>query len=174
MAFDNSAPAALAETLLHEWETRARPAATPAYLTARPAVLARLTELSTLLLRPDDINLNAEDARTTLRPATAFRLGHATAAGPCRAARLGPLLAADLSSFPPLAPPPDQQPITALLSLQSHHDHDLGMDELTEIVEYVQQTLLTPEVEMIFGHGIAPEAGEAGLLVWLLVGYTAG
>ena len=173
MPSDNSAPATLAETLLREWETSACPTSTPAYQAARPRVLARLTEFSALLLRPDDINIDPNDARATLRRATAFRLGRASASGPTRAARLLPLLTADLIPFSPVTPPPGLRPITALLSLQSHLGHELEMNELTEIVETVQQTILTPAVEMIFGHGISPEIEEAALQVWLLVGYAA-
>lgn len=171
MPFAPLPPAALAEKLLAEWEARLRPVPTPAYQTARAHLLAQLTGFSALLLRPDDINLDADDVRAVLRRATAFRLGHASTTGPNRAARLAPLLAANLQLFPPAAAPETLQPMVALLSLQSGPAQELEMDELTEIVETVQQTLLTPEVEMIFGHGISPEAEDAGLLAWLLVGY---
>ncbi len=166
-------PAALAETLLCDWEAHARPTPTPAYQAARVGLLARLTEFSALLLRPDDINLNADDARAVLRPATAFRLGRAATTGPARAARLGSLLAANLPLFPPAAAPATLRPVVAVLSLQSGPAQELEMDELTEITETVQQTILTPEVEMIFGHGISSEAEDATLLAWLLVGYAA-
>jgi hypothetical protein len=108
-----------------------------------------------------------------LRRARAFRLGHATATGPGRATRLGPLLAVDSQLFPALAPLPYLRPVAALLSLVSGPRHELEMDELTEILETVQQTLLTPDTEMVFGHGSLPEADETGLQAWLLVGYEA-
>ena len=165
-------PAALAEMLLREWETRTRPVSTPAYLAARQPVLALLTEFSTLLLRHDDINLDADDVRAVLRKATAFSLGRAETTGSDRAARLGALLVADLSPFPYVALPEDLQPVAALLSLQSGPSHELAMDELTEIVETVQKTALYEDTEMIFGHGISSEADEVGLLAWLLVGYA--
>lgn len=168
---NHSAPAALATTLLRDWEAAARPAPTPAYQAARPGLLARLTQFVALLLRPDDVNIDPADARTVLAHATAFRLGHATAAGPGRAGRIAPLLAADLTLFPPDAPPAGLRPVAALLSLQSGTEHDLEMDELTEIVEAIQRNLLSPNTEMVFGHGIAPEAETAGLRAWLLVGY---
>ncbi|WP_210516114.1 hypothetical protein [Hymenobacter terricola] len=173
MSTAHPTPAALAETLLCDWEALAQPTSTLAYQTARLRLLVQLTEFSALLLRPDDVNIDPDDARAPLRHATAFRLGRAEATGPHRAARLCPLLAANLLCFPPIAPPPGLQPIAALLSLQSGLYHELEMDELTEIVGAVQQTILTQEVEMIFGHGISPEAEEAELLVWLLVGYAA-
>ena len=167
-------PAALAETLLREWEAQARPTPTPAYRAARADLLARLARFSAQLLRAADLNVDADDARTVLGRATTFRLGAAVAGGSGRASRLTALLTADLAWFPPHVPPADVRPIAALLSLQSGTEHELEMDELSEIVETIQHNLLTPDTEMIFGHGIAHEAGETGLLAWLLVGYEAG
>ena len=169
---DNSAPAALAATLLHEWEAAARPAPTPAYRAAHAGLLVRLAQFVALLLRPDDVNINPADARTVLGHAKAFRLGHAATTGPGRASRIGLLLAADLALFPPAVLLAGLRPVAALFSLQSGTEHDLEMDELTEIVEAIQQNFLSRNTEMIFGHGIAPEADEAGLQAWLLVGYA--
>lgn len=161
-------PSTLAETLLSEWEAQTRPTPTPAYHAARADLLARLARFSAQLLRAADLNVDAVDARTVLGRATAFRLGAAVASGTGRASRLTALLTADLAWFPPYVSPANVRPVAALLSLQSGTEHELEMDELTEIVEAIQHNLLTPDTEMIFGHGIAP---EAGLLAWLLVGY---
>ena len=174
MPLVRSAPAALAETLLTNWEAHAQPVTTPAYRAARPAVLARLAAYSARLLHSDDINLDPEDARATLRRATTFGLSRAAAAGPNRATRLAALLAAALVAFPPVTPSTGLHPVAALLSLQSGCNDDLAMDELTEILATVQQTLLTPETKLAFGHGISPAPTDAGLLAWLLVAYTAG
>ncbi|MDB5271306.1 MAG: hypothetical protein JWP58_4346 [Hymenobacter sp.] len=160
---------ALAETLLCEREAHSQPVVTPAYQATRSNLLARLAEFSSLLLRPDDID--PDDARAVLGRATAFRLGHAATSGPNRAARLAPILATNSLLFPPIASPPGLQPIAALLSLLSGPTQELEMDELTEIVEAVQRNILSEDTEMIFGHGILPEAEEAGILAWLLVGY---
>ena len=113
---DDRAPAALAETLLAEWEAHARPATTAAYVAARAGLLPRLTAFCALLLRPYDLNVDPEDARSVLRHATAFRLGCAATFGPHRATGLPPLLTADLHLLPPVAPPAGLQPIGALLS----------------------------------------------------------
>ncbi|MEJ7666293.1 MAG: hypothetical protein WKG07_45655 [Hymenobacter sp.] len=124
-------------------------------------MLARLGEICALLLRPDDINVDADDARALLSCASIFRLGSATASGPARAARLGRLLAADLQPFPPSATPETLPPVAAFAHpAKRPQPEELEMDELSEIVEAVRRNILSEDTEMAFGHGIMSDGHD--------------
>ena len=168
---DNSATAALAATLLHEWEAAARPALTPTYQAARPRVLALLTEFSQSLLLDSPINVDAEDVRSVLRRATTIGLGTAVAHAPGRAGQAAALVIA-ATQAQPLGPAPTGRAVSALQCIASGPDCDLEMDELTEITETIQTTF-GQDMEMIFGHDIIPDLPGSALQVWLLVGYAA-
>lgn len=171
MNSDLSAPAALAETLLREWEARTRPAPTPAYQAARPLMLAQLADLCQLLLQPADINVTADDVREVLLRATTIGLGTTVAHGSGRAARVAAGVTAAIQTQQ-LGPAPTGNPVSSLLSISSSPDCELEMDELTQITETVQTTF-AQDMEMVFGHDISPDLTDSELRVWLLVGYAA-
>ncbi len=157
-----------AAALLTEWEARAQPDPA-AYAAQRPALLALLIDFCALLDGPADVNVDREDLRAVLQPATALGLARAAAAGPGRAPRVTQALLAALAAQRIAGHP---QAVTALLSISSPDTAELEMDELTEILQTIQQ-YLGPDAEMIFGHGSSPAADGTGLRLWLLVGYAA-
>ena len=165
------APAALAETLLREWEARTRPAPTPAYQAARRPVLALLTEFCESLRADDPITVDAEDVRAVLHQSTAIGLGSAVAYGPDRASQAAASVIAAVRAQQ-LGPTPTAHPVLALLAIRSGPDLELQMDELTEITETVQ-TAFGQDLEMIFGHNDSAGLLGPALHVWLLVGYAA-
>ena len=165
---DNS-PAALAATLLREWEAATRPAPTPVYQAARPQVLALLAEFSQSLLLDAPINVDAEDVRTVLRRARTMGLGTAVAHRAGRAGRAAALVIA-AAQAQQLGSAPVGRAVSSLLCITSGPDCDLEMDELTEITETIQATF-GQDMEMIFGHDIVPDLSDSALQVWLLVGY---
>lgn len=158
---------ALAETLLSEWEHRTGLRPTPAHQAARLLTLARLAELCELVLTSSDVNVDADDIRTTLAPAASFGIATAAARGPGRAAQVVAAL-----QFHHYGPSPTGPASTVLLSITTHSDADLDMDGLTFIVEFVHNTL-GENIEMIFGHGEHDDAAAPGLRMHLLVGYGA-
>ena len=161
-------PAPTPAALLQAWEARAQPDPA-AYAAQRPALLALLSDFCALLGSQDDINVDLEDLRSVLRPATALGLARATAAGPGRAARATQAL---LAALAPQRIAGHAHARSALLSISSPDDAYLEMDELCEITQTIQDHL-GPDAEMIFGHGTYPAAEGAGLHLWLLVGYAA-
>lgn len=156
---------ALAETLLSEWEHRTRAAFTPPYLAGRPLTLARFAALCELVLMASDVNINADDARTTLAPATSFGVATAAISGPNRAARLVAAI-----QFHHHGPVPTGPASTILLGINSRFDATLDMDELTFITESVQNAL-GEYAEMIFGCGLYDDTSAPELRMCLLVGY---
>jgi cell division protein FtsZ len=57
-----------------------------------------------------------------------------------------------------------------LLSIISGEEAELQMDELTEIIEYIQQKA-GDEAEVIFGHGIDPDLGESIRVTIIATGF---
>ena len=165
----SSAPAALAATLLAEWETRTNPACTPAYLAARAPTLSLLAELSQSLLPGTPLNVDAEDVRTVLRQAAAFGLGTAVAHGEGRAGRAAAQAIATTRAQP-LGPASAGRAVASLLCIASGPDCELAMDELTEITETIHGAF-GQDMEMIFGHDLLPHLPDSALQVWLLVGF---
>jgi cell division GTPase FtsZ len=157
----------MANLLLHEWENRAF----PPYVAARPLAVAALAALLGALVyrHSGDLVLDLEDLRDTLRRAQAFGLGHATATGPNRAARLVPAAVA-ACQLAHLGPPPAGLPVLALLQLGSHPAAELEMDELAEITETLQATL-GPDADLIFWHHCDEALSPAAVQLWLLLGY---
>ena len=156
-----------AAALLQEWETRAQP--DPAtYARQRPALLDMLTEFYAWLDAKADVNLDIEDLRSVFRAATVLGLARATAAGADRATRAAQELLTALAAQKIAG---HDRPVVVLLNISSPDNAELEMDELLVITQTVQQHLGT-DAEMIFGHGLYPAAAdEAGLRLWLLVGF---
>ncbi|TPG65799.1 DNA translocase FtsK [Hymenobacter nivis] len=165
----SSAPTthALANTLLTEWEQQPSSAFAPADPAARLRTLAQLVPLCACLLVVEDVNVEADDIRTTLAGATSFGVATATANGPGRAAQL---VAAIRFHHHGLAPTSPARRI--LLSITSRLDAPLDMDELTFVIETVRD-MVGEDTEMIFGHGEYDEPAGPELQLCVLVGYGA-
>ena len=160
-------PAALANTLLFEWEQRTRPVA--ACLASRPALLTQLAAICATLRPGAAMHITAGDLRAVLASAAAFGIGTARASGPDRAARAANAVVAGARAPGHCAPiGPAHQ---ALLSISSPAAVPLHMDELTVILEIAQHAL-GPDVEIVFGHDETDKATAPDLQVWLLVGYA--
>ncbi len=158
---------ALAETLLSEWEHRTGFCPTPAHQTARLLTLALLAELCASTLIEQDVNIDADDICTTLATAASFGTATAAASGPGRAAQV--VAALQLHHY---GPAPASPASTVLLSITAHSEADLEMDELTFIIEFVQN-MLEETTEMIFGHGEYDDSTIPELRMSILVGYGA-
>jgi len=93
-----------------------------------------------------NVNVDEQHIRSILLGASAFELTSATAAGPQRAGQVARNIITSLQLPLPLRPYG-----RALLAISSPTSAELQMDELTEIIETIQQQL-GPETELIFGH----------------------
>ena len=139
----------LADHLLDEW-VQTLPGAVP-----RPSPAVRhafVRFVSEVLQRNPDTNLDQADVREVLRGATGLAVSRAEASGPGRA--LGAL--ADAYHTRAAVGPADALYGRVLLSLLSHADTELEMDELTDVLETVQRWS-GPDWEIIFGHGVAAD-----------------
>ena len=139
----------LADHLLDEW-VQTLPGAVPRPSAAVRHAFARF--VSEVLQCNPDTNLNQADVQVVLHGATGLAVGRAEASGPGRA--LGAL--ADAYHTRAAVGPNDAPYGRVLLSLLSHIDTELAMDELTAVLESVQQRT-GPDWEIIFGHGIAAD-----------------
>ncbi|SFQ48938.1 hypothetical protein [Hymenobacter arizonensis] len=143
-------PTTQAKALLADWE----PAHPPLPPALRQAFLQHVAEV----LGYKDSTLDSEDVRYTLGQADQLGLGWAKASGTGRATAL---LTEVLSQLPGVPTPTGRQ----LVSFSSDPNATLDMDELTLILEGLQQRV-GPEWEMIFGHNDTPrQQPEVHLLV---------
>ena len=154
--------------LLAAWEAAATPAQLAAQAPYRAMVLAWLTTLHQLVASAPPLpgEVDMDDAYTIMRGAGAIRAAQTETTGPTRAAAaLRQLLAA-------VPPSVDGQPARrALLSVVSGPAAPLEMDELSEIMETLHNTLLRDDGEMIFGHGERVTVAAGAVQVWLLLSY---
>ena len=156
-----------ADTLLMEWEQRARPTG-PHYLQARPDLLLLLQTLCRRLHEYPDYHADAEDIRTVLATAQAFSFSSNQTSGQGRAGALAEKALASLRPRWQLVPPAQR----ALLCLSSSVLAELQMDELSEILAIIQHQL-GPQAELIFAQDTRPPAtpDDHGLELTLLVGF---
>lgn len=155
-------------TLLAAWEATATPAQLAAQAPYRAVVLAWLTTLHQLVASAPPLpgEVDMDDAYTVMRGAGAIRAAQTETTGPTRAAAAVRQL---LAAVPPSV---NGQPARrALLSVVSGTVAPLKMDELSEIMETLQNTLLHDNGEMIFGHGELTTVAVGALQVWLLLSY---
>ena len=102
-----------------------------------------------------DVNVDFEDVKTVMKDSGAAVMGSSMTEGENRARR-----AAEEALNSPLLNNTDIQGAQKiLLSIMSGAEHELEMDELTEITEYIQEKAC-PDAEMIFGHGIDDTLGQ--------------
>ena len=102
-----------------------------------------------------DVNVDFEDVKTVMKDSGAAVMGSSVTEGENRARR-----AAEEALNSPLLNNTDIQGAQKiLLSIMSGAEHELEMDELTEITEYIQEKA-GQDAEMIFGHGIDETLGQ--------------
>jgi cell division protein FtsZ len=102
-----------------------------------------------------DVNVDFEDVKTVMKDSGAAVMGSSMTEGENRARR-----AAEEALNSPLLNNTDIQGAQKiLLSIMSGAEHELEMDELTEITEYIQEKA-GQDAEMIFGHGIDDTLGQ--------------
>jgi len=102
-----------------------------------------------------DVNVDFEDVKTVMKDSGAAVMGSSMTEGENRARR-----AAEEALNSPLLNNTDIQGAQKiLLSIMSGAEHELEMDELTEITEYIQEKA-GQDAEMIFGHGIDETLGQ--------------
>ncbi len=114
------------------------------------------------------INVDFEDVKTVMAGSGAAVMGSAKAEGENRARR-----AAEEALSSPLLD--DKNILGArkiLLSIRSGERSEMSMDELSEITEHIQNEA-GDEAEMIFGHGIDDELGEAIMVTVIATGFHA-
>jgi cell division protein FtsZ len=102
------------------------------------------------------VNVDFEDVKTVMKDSGAAVMGSATISGEQRA-----LKAAEISISSPLLNNTDILGAKKiLLSITSGEQAELQMDELSEITDFIQERA-GDEAEVIFGHGVDPNLGEA-------------
>ncbi|MBT9395521.1 hypothetical protein KLP40_20315 [Hymenobacter sp. NST-14] len=163
--------ATLADNLLSEWEAHRHLAPIPDYTAQRARLAQQLANMCVVLQSEADSNVDEDDARTVLRPATSLRVGSTGTSGPGRAIRAAQHVA-QLAQAGHLGPEPGGPAATALLVILSQPTTELEMDELNTITEYLRQTVCDNQTELIFGHGLQPDSSTE-LWVGVLLGYSS-
>ena len=114
-----------------------------------------------------DVNVDFEDVKTVMKESGAAVMGSSITEGENRARR-----AAEEALNSPLLNNTDIQGAQKiLLSIMSGPDHELEMDELTEITQYIQEKA-GQNAEMIFGHGIDEELGQSIRVTVIATGFA--
>jgi cell division protein FtsZ len=102
------------------------------------------------------VNVDFEDVKTVMKDSGAAVMGSSTISGEQRA-----LKAAEIAISSPLLNNTDILGAKKiLLSITSGEEAELQMDELSEITDYIQERA-GDEAEVIFGHGVDPNLGDA-------------
>jgi cell division protein FtsZ len=122
--------------------------------------------IAEIITVPGYVNVDFEDVKTVMKNSGAAVMGSAKTEGENRARR-----AAEEAISSPLLNSKDilgAQKI--LLSIISGEQAELQMDELTDIIEYIQEKA-GEEAEVIFGHGIDPELNECIRVTIIATGF---
>ena len=102
------------------------------------------------------VNVDFEDVKTVMKDSGAAVMGSSTISGEQRAIK-----AAEIAISSPLLNNTDIFGAKKiLLSITSGEEAELQMDELSEITDYIQERA-GEEAEVIFGHGVDPNLGDA-------------
>jgi len=102
------------------------------------------------------VNVDFEDVKTVMKDSGAAVMGSSTISGEQRAIK-----AAEIAISSPLLNNTDILGAKKiLLSITSGEEAELQMDELSEITDYIQERA-GEEAEVIFGHGVDPNLGDA-------------
>ena len=114
-----------------------------------------------------DVNVDFEDVKTVMKDSGAAVMGSSVTEGENRARR-----AAEEALNSPLLNNTDIHGAQRiLLSIMSGVEHELEMDELTEITEYIQEKA-GQDAEMIFGHGIDDTLGQCIRVTVIATGFA--
>ena len=114
-----------------------------------------------------DVNVDFEDVKTVMKDSGAAVMGSSVTEGEGRARR-----AAEEALNSPLLNNTDIHGAQRiLLSIMSGAEHELEMDELTEITEYIQEKA-GQDAEMIFGHGIDESLGQSIRVTVIATGFA--
>ena len=111
--------------------------------------------IAEIITVPGYVNVDFEDVKTVMKNSGASVMGSAEAEGENRARRA----AEEAISSPLLNARDIHGAQKLLLSIISGDQAELQMDELTEIIEYIQEKA-GEEGEVIFGHGVDPDLKE--------------
>ena len=157
-------PPASAAGLLAAWEAAATPAQRLAQAPYQAAVLAWLTGFAIHCASQDStLNVDLDDAATILRGAGSIRVAMAAAQGAGRVEAALQQLATALPRRP--------TSLRANRAVLQVTGDSLEMDELIELVEALNDTLLTDDREMILGLGSPDTLAPKELQIWLLLAY---
>ncbi|WP_035568123.1 cell division protein FtsZ [Hymenobacter sp. IS2118] len=114
-----------------------------------------------------DVNVDFEDVKTVMKDSGAAVMGSSVTDGENRARR-----AAEEALNSPLLNNTDIHGAQRiLLSIMSGAEHELEMDELTEITAYIQEKA-GQDAEMIFGHGIDESLGQSIRVTVIATGFA--
>ena len=114
-----------------------------------------------------DVNVDFEDVKTVMKDSGAAVMGSSVTEGENRARR-----AAEEALNSPLLNNTDIHGAQRiLLSIMSGAEHELEMDELTEITAYIQEKA-GQDAEMIFGHGIDESLGQSIRVTVIATGFA--
>jgi cell division protein FtsZ len=114
-----------------------------------------------------DVNVDFEDVKTVMKDSGAAVMGSSVTEGENRARRA----AEEALSSPLLNNTDIHGAQRILLSIMSGAEHELEMDELTEITEYIQDKA-GQDAEMIFGHGIDEALGQCIRVTVIATGFA--
>ena len=114
-----------------------------------------------------DVNVDFEDVKTVMKESGAAVMGSSVTEGENRAKRA----AEEALSSPLLNNTDIQGAQRILLSIMSGMDHELEMDELTEITTYIQEKA-GQDAEVIFGHGTDETLGQSIRVTVIATGFA--
>ena len=125
-----------------------------AFAKADTVLTTAAKSIAEIITVTSDVNVDFEDVKTTMKQSGAAVMGSSITDGENRARR-----AAEEALNSPLLNNTDIHGAQRiLLSIMSGAEHELEMDELTEITEYIQDKA-GQDAEMIFGHGVDETLG---------------
>ena len=138
-----------------------------AFAKADTVLTTAAKSIAEIITVTSDVNVDFEDVKTTMKQSGAAVMGSSITDGENRARR-----AAEEALNSPLLNNTDihgAQKI--LLSIMSGAEHELEMDELTEITEYIQDKA-GQDAEMIFGHGVDDTLGQSIRVTVIATGFA--
>ncbi|MBF9237909.1 cell division protein FtsZ [Hymenobacter sp. BT683] len=138
-----------------------------AFAKADTVLTTAAKSIAEIITVTSDVNVDFEDVKTTMKESGAAVMGSSITEGENRARR-----AAEEALNSPLLNNTDihgAQKI--LLSIMSGAEHELEMDELTEITEYIQEKA-GQDAEMIFGHGVDDTLGQCIRVTVIATGFA--
>ncbi|WP_375418230.1 cell division protein FtsZ [uncultured Hymenobacter sp.] len=138
-----------------------------AFAKADTVLTTAAKSIAEIITVTSDVNVDFEDVKTVMKESGAAVMGSSITEGENRARR-----AAEEALNSPLLNNTDIQGAQKiLLSIMSGQDHELEMDELTEITAYIQEKA-GQDAEMIFGHGVDDTLGQSIRVTVIATGFA--